>query len=303
MSPLRPLQAISLVESVIEGADSADAAPLRVGDRVRVRPGVIPSLGWGNVRSTSVGIVVRVDGDRCDVDFPGHPNWHGKVPEVERLISDPVALLTRAIEAAERSGSVHRQVLAEARAKLESMQKTLVETPLLDAMEAVEAADRAASGGSTSATAADASSSASRAGGRGRPWMLEPTVTVSSTDGRHQAANLLDGQLTTYWQSSGQSGQHWIEIASNRPGGQPTRPHPHPITRTRTLTPTLTSWGASSSSSPPPAHRLLLTSSPGFPRASPLRTRFSRTRAPLARSSPLGLAAHRRGSPLPSLLS
>ena len=289
-----------MVHTLINGSDCTDAAPLKVGDRVRVRPGVIPSLGWGNVRSTSVGRVVRMDGERCDVDFPGHNTWHGKVPEIERVIDDPVGLLQRTLEAAESCGTVAASVLHEARSKLVAVQRAMVETPLLDAIEVIEAAlgisggnGAAAAAAAAAATAVGAASSAAASGAtvgggdggaataassttsallgwRGpRPWLLEPTVTVSSTDGRHQASNLLDGkvksasswrdrelelrarcctsepglhhcpscvdlamltslcslcaplapaQLETYWQSSGQSGQHWIELASPRPG-------------------------------------------------------------------------------------
>eukprot|EP00900_Chrysochromulina_parva_P005102 jgi/Chrpa1/14593/Chrysochromulina_OHIO_Genome00007515-RA len=129
------LEAMAMVHTLINGSDCTDAAPLKVGDRVRVRPGVIPSLGWGNVRSTSVGRVVRMDGERCDVDFPGHNNWHGKVPEIERVIDDPVGLLQRTLEAAESCGTVAASVLLEARSKLVAVQRAMVETPLLDAIE------------------------------------------------------------------------------------------------------------------------------------------------------------------------
>jgi len=128
---------MAMVHTLINGSDCTDAAPLKVGDRVRVRPGVIPSLGWGNVRSTSVGRVVRMDGERCDVDFPGHNNWHGKVPEIERVIDDPVGLLQRTLEAAESCGTVAASVLLEARSKLVAVQRAMVETPLLDAIEVI----------------------------------------------------------------------------------------------------------------------------------------------------------------------
>lgn len=137
-----PEQAIAMVRVAIDGGLPQWTEPLRIGDRVRVKPGVIPSLGWGNVRSTSIGLVVRIDGDRCDVDFPGHQNWHGKVHEIE-LIAEPIAVLKRAIEAAERNGHVPRTVLSEARSTLEAIQKTEIERPLTEAM-AVRIARRAA---------------------------------------------------------------------------------------------------------------------------------------------------------------
>ena len=156
-----------MADAIVAGNASAPRSTPHVGDQVRVRPGVVPSLGWGNVRSTSVGTVVRVDGDRCDVDFPGHANWHGKVPEIETL-ADPVVIVNTALLNAERGGMVGERLLEDARLKLAHVRKALAEKPLLDALAAVEA--------SLALPGPDAGSSSA---------LPPPTVTVSSTDGQH----------------------------------------------------------------------------------------------------------------------
>jgi len=157
-----------MADAIVAGNTSALRSTPHVGDQVRVRPGVIPSLGWGNVRSTSVGTVVRIDGDRCDVDFPGHANWHGKVPEIETL-ADPVVIVNTALLNAERGGMVGERLLEDARLKLAHVRKALAEKPLLDALAAVEA--------SLALPGPDAGSSSA---------LPPPTVTVSSTDGQQR---------------------------------------------------------------------------------------------------------------------
>jgi len=66
-------------------------APLRVGDRVRVRTGVDPPrYQWGSVRRGDEGTITRISGERCDVDFLRHRGWMGRVDEMER-VGEPAA--------------------------------------------------------------------------------------------------------------------------------------------------------------------------------------------------------------------
>lgn len=37
----------------------------RVGQLVRVKPGVTPKYGWGSVTEASVGILVHINGPKC----------------------------------------------------------------------------------------------------------------------------------------------------------------------------------------------------------------------------------------------
>jgi hypothetical protein len=59
---------------------------ITVGDRVRVRPGIDPSYGWGGVSAGDIGVVVRMDSDGdVSVNFDGHSSWNGKGSEMEKV--------------------------------------------------------------------------------------------------------------------------------------------------------------------------------------------------------------------------
>lgn len=64
-------------------------APIKVGDKVRVRGGVgVPRYKWGSVDHSSVGVVSSIssNGRELRVDFPQQPNWSGVISEMEVLI-------------------------------------------------------------------------------------------------------------------------------------------------------------------------------------------------------------------------
>ena len=48
-----------------------------IGARVRVRPGVTPSTGWGRVEAGDIGVVTSVKGPNCTVKFEKHEGWSG----------------------------------------------------------------------------------------------------------------------------------------------------------------------------------------------------------------------------------
>ena len=57
----------------------------RVGDRVRVKSSVTkPKYNWGQVKSTSIGKLTRIDDDGdCCVNFPEQSGWTGLLTEME----------------------------------------------------------------------------------------------------------------------------------------------------------------------------------------------------------------------------
>ena len=68
------------------GAPAATPPPLRLGDLVRVRPGLLtPAYGWGALTPSSVGTILLLEGGDCTVDFPEHASWHGKLEDLERV--------------------------------------------------------------------------------------------------------------------------------------------------------------------------------------------------------------------------
>ena len=73
-------------EQLVLASSTAPApeAAIKVGSRVRVRPGVSPSTGWGGVKPESVGTVTALqsDGVHCVVDFPEHSSWNGVISEM-----------------------------------------------------------------------------------------------------------------------------------------------------------------------------------------------------------------------------
>ena len=64
----------------------SNAGPIRIGDRVKVKPSVvIPKYKWGSVSYRSVGVVTAVSSNGQDliVDFPEQNYWQGLVNEME----------------------------------------------------------------------------------------------------------------------------------------------------------------------------------------------------------------------------
>ncbi|KAL1138806.1 hypothetical protein AAG570_008868, partial [Ranatra chinensis] len=64
--------------------------PIKVGDRVRVKPSVtVPKFKWGYIDYTSVGVVTGISysGRRVTVNFPQQSNWTGLISEMELVPS------------------------------------------------------------------------------------------------------------------------------------------------------------------------------------------------------------------------
>ena len=67
----------------------------RVGDRVRVKRSVSePAHGWGGVDHNSVGTVTSTNGNSCEVKFPEHSDWSGRLTEMECVDLDSGGRLT-----------------------------------------------------------------------------------------------------------------------------------------------------------------------------------------------------------------
>jgi hypothetical protein len=64
--------------------------PIKVGDIVRVKPGIaVPVYAWGGASRRSAGRVTLIYGSdnnpNVKVDFPEHIGWTGKLKEMERV--------------------------------------------------------------------------------------------------------------------------------------------------------------------------------------------------------------------------
>ena len=68
------------------GGGGGQQPPIKVGDRVRVRPCITtPKYKWGSVNHAAVGLVTYIspNGRNINVDFPMQRNWAGLVSEME----------------------------------------------------------------------------------------------------------------------------------------------------------------------------------------------------------------------------
>ena len=73
------------------GSQAPARRPIAVGDQVRVAVQA-PSFGWGEVRPSSIGLVMSFDdGGIATVNFPTQANWHGLGSELELVHSQPEA--------------------------------------------------------------------------------------------------------------------------------------------------------------------------------------------------------------------
>lgn len=69
---------------------------IKVGDRVRVKPGVTtPKYKWGSVTHRSIGIVTAISANSRDVtvDFPQQAHWTGLLSEMELVPSTHLAVM------------------------------------------------------------------------------------------------------------------------------------------------------------------------------------------------------------------
>ncbi|CAK0811262.1 unnamed protein product, partial [Prorocentrum cordatum] len=69
----------------VQDLEFCDHGSLEVGCLVQIVPGTkAPSFGWGGVKPTSVGVLLRQDGDILTVHFATHPAWRGRRDELQR---------------------------------------------------------------------------------------------------------------------------------------------------------------------------------------------------------------------------
>lgn len=57
----------------------------KVGDRVRVKSGVDPAYGWGDVSSSEIGFAKAIEGDLVRIEFPSDRNWIGHGFDMEKV--------------------------------------------------------------------------------------------------------------------------------------------------------------------------------------------------------------------------
>ena len=88
-SPAGSTTRLTLLRGVGSPATAPSPRPLRLGELVRVRPGLMtPAYGWGALTPNSIGTILLIEGrGDCTVDFPEHASWHGNVADLEGVRS------------------------------------------------------------------------------------------------------------------------------------------------------------------------------------------------------------------------
>uniref|UniRef100_A0A0A9VNP3 HECT-type E3 ubiquitin transferase n=2 Tax=Lygus hesperus TaxID=30085 RepID=A0A0A9VNP3_LYGHE len=84
------------VEMLGFSSNAIPPPPIKIGDKVRVRPSVtVPKFKWGYIDHNSIGVVTGVSysGRRVTVNFPEQSNWTGLISEMEVVPSCHVDIL------------------------------------------------------------------------------------------------------------------------------------------------------------------------------------------------------------------
>ena len=143
--------ALAVSDAALNAAEGKTAAPVVVGARVRVIPGIRPEFGWGHdVEPSSIGTVADTGSSRdglemVEIDFPGHQGWTGLRREVEvcemPLVDLKLEALAAAVETANEAGvdtagaEARLHELESRQATLRTAQDALQQATTLDALD------------------------------------------------------------------------------------------------------------------------------------------------------------------------
>ena len=212
------------------------ATPIKVGDRVRVKPSVSnPKYKWGVINHLSVGVVTAIEGRDVTVDFPQQNHWVGVLSEMEPVPSCHPGVTCDGCQTCPIAGARFRCKVCDnfdfcekcfygSRNRGHKHTFARISDPggaavfagrpgRLRGRRASDIAAKAAAAGSgLAACAASATSlySASSAVGLVEEWgECVKSMGVSSRES--WAFRLTDG-TSSYWQSCGTQGKHWIRL-------------------------------------------------------------------------------------------
>jgi E3 ubiquitin-protein ligase HERC2 len=195
-------------------------APIKVGDRVRVRACITtPKYKWGSVNHRSVGIVSSIspNGRGLTVDFPMQCNWAGLVSEMEVVPSFHPNVTCDGCGSCPLTGPRFKCKTCENFDFCENCfyARTTHKHSFSRIAEPGSAAVFAGRPGRPRRGHYDlAGSTGSTSGGGGslvEDWAgCVKSMAVSSRES--WAYRLTDGSPASYWQSCGAQSQHWIRL-------------------------------------------------------------------------------------------
>ncbi|KAK7864133.1 hypothetical protein R5R35_007650 [Gryllus longicercus] len=189
--------------------------PIKVGDRVRVKPSVRnPKYKWGSVTHGSVGVVTGISSNGRDltVDFPQQNSWTGVVAEMEVVPCCHVGITCDGCHATPVTGPRFKCKTCDDFNYCEHCfyTKRLHRHPFNRLAEPGSAAVYAGKPGRYFRQEGSSSSASSGPVGLLEDWSrCIKTLNVSSRE--TWAHHLVDGS-PSYWQSSGAQGKHWIRL-------------------------------------------------------------------------------------------
>ena len=199
------------VELLTQPITLQSSQSLKVGDRVRVKPHVTtPKYKWGSVTHRSIGIVSSIspNGRDLTVDFPTQCNWTGLIAEMEIVPSFHLSVTCDGCGQNPLSGS---------RFKCKTCDNfDFCEMCFYSKNHHKHSFNRIAEPGSAAVFAGKSGKKRGRdlaanvAGGVVEEWSsCVKSLAVSS---RESWAYRLTENSSSYWQSCGAQGQHWIRL-------------------------------------------------------------------------------------------
>ena len=199
------------VELLSQPLSLSGGQPVKVGDRVRVKACVTtPKYKWGSVNHRSIGIVssINPNGRDVTVDFPMQSNWTGLITEMEVVPSfhPNIACI-----------GCNLNPIAGPRFKCKTCENfDFCENCFYNKNNHKHSFNRIAEPGSAAVFAGRPGRTRKReftttpTGGLVEDWSAcVKALTVSS---RESWAYRLTENSSSYWQSCGPQGQHWIRI-------------------------------------------------------------------------------------------
>lgn len=185
--------------------------PIKIGDKVRVRPSVtVPKFKWGYIDHNSVGVVTGIsyNGRRVTVNFPEQSNWTGLISEMEVVPSCHIDVLCNGCNLCPITGP---------RFKCKACENfNYCENCFYTQKGHRHCFNRITEPGSAAVFAGRPGRYMRQDFPSGDPDILEDWVqcihSFSVSSKESLALNLFDPHGDNFWQSSGLQGKHWIRL-------------------------------------------------------------------------------------------
>jgi E3 ubiquitin-protein ligase HERC2 len=199
---------------------TAPSAPFKPGDKVRVKRSVhTPKYKWGSISHQSVGVVQTLNRNGIDVtvNFPEQANWTGVISEMELVPGSHPRHSCSGCKMSPIDGPrYHCQVCSDFDFCQSCFDKGQSHNHVFERIDDQgQPAVYVGSPHSRRKALRRHRKQAMRGGSVVMDWdQIVKHLTVSSNES--QAYRLIDSSHSTFWQSSGPQGKHWIQLEMQR---------------------------------------------------------------------------------------